>query len=423
MAAPDGTASLGDQILLLGAIYGAVKSNKFTEIDVLVFSREQKKTPSVDQIAIETMLVNYGNHFVATSGVNKRTLVKAFISNNNYYKADNQATSGAFAGYNAIYQIAADCMDGYYSCARSKIRWSSFLAHSQNTTVKLVSASFEHLKMQKSCPSLATALLRAKPPATAYSQILVRDYSSMNDLSALLRKSSLSSYLHSSADVGFLVPLLPVLPSSPIYDYIKSLQSLQSQKYKLVGVNLNIHGAARLPATSVFNGVADGLCAINQAESTSSNGIAVVYVSHDFRTGQNDILLGIDFMSVLQARCPAFTPDRMKFTGKQATDAIEAKNIISLLDIIFTSRMHVSISAISCGVPIAFVAPHQGKFNFANTLFKLNSTKISLSRNLNWTNAKTVSDQMMSIWNDRKTTAAKIKENLSSVKKLVQELF
>jgi hypothetical protein len=276
IAAPDGTISLGDELLMLGAIYGAVKSDKFTEIDVLVFSREQKITPSVDQITIETMLVNYGNYFVATSGGNKGTIVKACISNNNYYTMENRATSGAFAGYNTIYQIAADCMDGYYSCARSKIRWSSFLAHSQNTTVKLVSASFDHLKMQKSCPSLATALLRAKPPAIAYSQILVRDYSSMNDFSALLKKSSLSSYLHSSADVGFLVPLLPVLPSSPIYDYISSLQSLQNQNYKLVGVNLNIHGASRLPATSVFNGVADGLCAIDQAESSSSNGIAVV---------------------------------------------------------------------------------------------------------------------------------------------------
>jgi hypothetical protein len=47
IAAPDGTISLGDELLLLGAIYGAVKSNKFTEIDVLVLSRGQKITPSV----------------------------------------------------------------------------------------------------------------------------------------------------------------------------------------------------------------------------------------------------------------------------------------------------------------------------------------------------------------------------------------
>jgi polysaccharide pyruvyl transferase WcaK-like protein len=367
------------------------------------------------------MLVNYGNHFVATSGGNKGTIVKARISNDQYYNVENHATSRAFAGYDVIYQIAADCVDGYYSCSRSKMRWLSFIAHARNTSVKLISASFDYHKMQKFCPSLATVLLR--PNATAHAQILVRDHSSMNELSALLRKSSLLSNLHSSADVGFLVPLLPLLPSSPIYDYVSSLQSLRSQKYKLVGVNLNIHGAARLPATSVFNGVADGLCAINQAESSSSNGIAVVYVSHDFRKDQNDILLGSIFISVLQARCPAFTPGRVKCTGKQATDAMEAKNIISLLDMVFTSRMHVSISAISCGVPIAFVAPHQGKFTYADTLFELNSTKISLSRDLNWTNVKTVSEQMVSIWHDRMTTAAKIKENLSSVKKLVQELF
>ncbi len=381
---PNGGISLGDELLVLGAINALKCSGKYDNIGIAV---SQQIPTTIAGKSIEHFIIEYGNSICNDNNRN--------VSLHNVYTSYVGVVKFA-PNYDLIAFIGADCMDGYYSCGRSYQRWHTIFKVSNFTSSYLISTSFELAKAQH-CPQILQIL--KSPPTTHFDKlkIFARDSPSFQSMREVL-SPALTNTLYGTADLAFNVHL-----DKNISNHFASQMSNEANKDKRVtiGVNVNIHKSSHISLYQFIPHVLNTLCEINNKKK-----LRIVYIPHDYRNSQSDIDVGNQFITNISTTCPSLAP-YVYHERTKMLNAIEAKSIMAACDLVLTARMHVSISTISSGVPVLILGAHQTKFQYLERLFDLHSSVVSKT-----SRAMTDQKEFMKIINNALDTLPMQRENI-----------
>jgi polysaccharide pyruvyl transferase WcaK-like protein len=353
----DGKLSLGDELLVLGAINALKCSGNYDGIGIAISDHIPISSSSK---AVEDFIIGYGNN---VCNDNQRNVSLHYVYTS-YDKVPDIAPK-----YDLVAFIGADCMDGYYNCKKSHMRWETIFHTSQFTESYLISTSFETAKAKQCAPILKTL---NSPPHTANItrlKFFPRDSPSYQSLREFL-SPSLTNSVYASADLAFNVLLDANIPN---HFESQLAREVSNDERVTIGVNINIHKSSGISMTSFIPHVVKTLCEINTQKR-----LRIVYVAHDYRVGQSDIDVGNQFVKAVSHSCPALAP-YVYHEPTKMLNAVEAKSVMAACDLVMTARMHVSISTISSGVPVLILGAHQTKFQYLERLFDLHSSIVSKS--------------------------------------------
>ena len=105
--------------------------------------------------------------------------------------------------------------------------------------------------------------------------------------------------------------------------------------------------------------------------------LSIVYVPHDYRHRQDDrIKSQFYYQNITALYCPRLYNFTYILSPHRMFGAMAAKHIVSAVDVVFTTRMHLAISALERSIPIALIGAHQGKFRFVRDFFNASTNHL-----------------------------------------------
>lgn len=217
-----------------------------------------------------------------------------------------------------VYVIGADCVDGHYSAFTSSV---------------LVMAA--DLAFRLGIQTCLTAFSWNEQPDVRIVRILrqfARGFDfAVRDQMSYERFKTVGVKSHLSADIAFL--LQPAF-TDRVKSVIEKMDACRAKGKRVLGFNLN-------PLVPV------DLCRVNEVlkDFSKEQDVAVFLVPHDFRTnGDLRLLKNLSVGELID----------------EPLSAAELKALVTGVDFLFTSRMHLAIAALGSGKPVAAYS-YQGK--------------------------------------------------------------
>lgn len=269
--------------------------------------------------------------------------------------------------HRALFVLGADIMDGMYGAALV-CRLLAYCNHAAHLGLPTTILGFSFSSTPRN-PAVH-ALARAHPAV----QINVRDTRSLARFSkATGRQAQLS------ADVAFLMT-----PAWQTSGEVESWIALMRQAGRtVVGVNLSTHALAnvinRHGGDALIAAVAEQLLHVGE-----KLGLAYVLIPHDVKPRSGDVHL----LTSLEVALQSAGFSHVRYTAQE--DPAHIKALVSLLDLVLTSRMHLAIASLGMGTPtlcVAYLDKFEGLYDHfglpANELLTGGSINISdLGRHL-----------------------------------------
>ncbi len=309
----DGCGSFGDHAMLLSLLSGMKKRRP--DIVPGIFLRERRGEDGF----LANMVVNV-RHFGAQPGV---SLLDHFAA--------------AAAAHDHVVFMGADILDGGYGHACSLQQFAMMAkAHELSLPVDVLGFSFRETD--------DPVILDAVRALSSFARLHVRDAVSLERL-----KAAGCSNLVPVADLAFLFDENDFPCSAPVSEVLDAVHALKAQGRRPVG----LHVTARRD-----EGYLDFFARLVRA-LYAVPGVVPVLLPHDSRVYadkySDEYLLG-RLAAYLERRSLPFVS-----AVSACPDESCVKRIVSALDLVVTSRMHLAIAAMSRSVPAVSFA-YQGKF-------------------------------------------------------------
>lgn len=352
--------SLGDELLIVGALVGIVRAGKYKDIYV--------ESSYPDKCGGDRVLLDL---FQFVHSLDLGTRVNIYL-----YKTKEPSSKKVF-GHE--YLIGADCMDGYYNCAATLKRWNRLSHATGNAT--LLGSSFESAKVLKHCPAVQAELKSLRSTEQLQRQLNARDYTSYVDMQQYLNLSLVDApQVRLVADLAFIANASPLLFPPYLHSIRQNALDSANKRHIIIGVNTNVHYSAQVGVLSLTAKLVSSLCNIHDSLRVDGRGISVLYITHEYRAEQNDSALALSFHLAMAAACPEvpLLNDQLS----RMLNSSDARAITSLTDLVLTSRMHVSIQAVSQGIPAAIFVAHQTKFSYLHSVFGLSDYSLNCTQDM-----------------------------------------
>lgn len=260
-----------------------------------------------------------------------------------------------------VYIIGADIMDGGYGISNTALRIKvAYVANLLGIGATITGFSFNN-----SCARVLLDLFRKLSKKTA---ICLRDPFSKERFD---RQTGLQAT--QVTDLAFLMP--PDLEVLENRDYFCWINSVQEQGGKLLGLNICPH-----TAKSDY-GKQDPQAMLNQIMLYEEAVVAflerhpeysVLLIPHDYRGILSDLNQSLILANRIARR---LSKARVNVVDSWCK-ANEIKAIASLMNVVFTGRMHLAIASVSSGTPVACFT-YQDKFEGLFQLLKLDMSLLA----------------------------------------------
>jgi len=302
--------------------------------------------------------------------------------------------------YRFFLQIGADVLDGYYSPQRTRQRLQiANYASATGMDTTIIGFSFNenpHKKALKSFQHLNEKV-----------RICFRDAISKERFA----KQFPNKKTYQTADVAFL--LKPTV--SDTCSFHQNLAFLKTQGTMIIGINViktsKFHGAKQHEDDIYINAFKQLVIRLTD----EFKDIVFAFIPHDYRPGICDTIP----LAKLYRSLPESVRSKILIPDKYLT-AAEIKHACGYLDFTISSRMHLAIACLGQGVPAACIS-YQGKFEGLYQLF--GTPQLLLDKQELLSNFEQSYSQILSLINQRKELAQKIKEKLPSVTELSEFNF
>jgi coenzyme F420 hydrogenase subunit beta len=154
------------------------------------------------------------------------------------------------------------------------------------------------------------------------------------------------------ADPAFL--LQPDLSSESVKGVTHWIHSQQERGQVVLGLNVNHFLTNNAPSESVVSAFAKLLERLGKERPE----LSVCLIPHDNRGSPSDI----DIAEQVLERVTSVFGDRCSITP-ESLNASQIKGVASLLDVVFSGKMHLSIAALGSGVPVGCITYKDKKFH------------------------------------------------------------
>ena len=220
----------------------------------------------------------------------------------------------------------------------------------------------------------------------------------LRDINSFNRMQKINPRIELSADIAFLLK-----PKKNI-KFKKVLEWIKESDEKIIGINLHPH-LLKFYKKNEFDKVIKCLNLFMRINNNSK----FLFLSHDFRKNQNDILfMKKIFKNYLKNKNFYFLD--LKFKSN------EVKYLVSKLDFLISARMHLAISALSCKV-VTMIIDYQDKSEGLLKFFSLHRDCL-ISKDME---EKLILKKLNNFVNKKKMIKKKIIENLPQVIKLAKK--
>lgn len=301
--------------------------------------------------------------------------------------------------YSHLFINGADVLDGHYSVAKSirRIRVASIAAKiGLKTTVTGFSfrdnASIEVIEELQRLPNSV--------------RLCVRDPVSYRRLTA-----NIKSELDLVADLAFL---LKPEKTSIYYKFKKIISECYVDGRIVIGINFNRQVLQSMDEQLVIELQNTYIYVICELYKWNKN-IFFVLIPHDFRGDQSDFIKNEEIYSLL----PGAVKSNCTYVD-EVINSKEVKALVSLMDVVFSGRMHLAIACLGQGVPVGCLG-YQGKFEGLYEHFCLEDSIISPDNFIE--NKETALGFLKMLIMNRDKTRNNIKEQLCKVQRLSKDNF
>lgn len=379
---PAAPGSLGDEAMVV-ATYNFLRNQGVKNITIIQYNMKQKYPVACDD------LIDMRNYFVFSSFFDWFNCLFAF--------------GLKMAQYEKIYLLGADLMDGFYSdYVTFKIVQLMDMAAKSGLESSILGFSFN----DKPTPTVINLLKRLSPKVKLYA----RDSVSYERLISIINHP-----VNLVADLAFL------LEKETNSDNLSSLITWINEEKKsklLIGINANSLFIEKIDNITKEDLIQAYINLINNLLNHYKN-VGFIFLPHDFRPLKNSRVSDFSLAEEILKNLDQNTQQICQIVPK-TIKASQMKYLVSKLDFVVSSRMHLAIACLGVNTPVLTIT-YQGKFAGLFKHFEIDNLTLTIDDLLK--NSPEVINCYYNAIDSRDMIAQKIATNLPKVRELSEKNF